>query len=68
MKDLLHTFAQKVSVAPSRAVHVLSGEDKLNYFVSLTEFQKFCLFWVAGIILDVLKAKLDNAHSFMIET
>ena len=32
MKDLLHTFAQKVSLAPSRAVHVLIREDKLNYF------------------------------------
>ena len=32
MKDLLLTFAQKVSLALSRAIHVLIGEDKLNYF------------------------------------
>ena len=32
MKDLLHTFAQKVSLAPSRAINVLIREDKLNYY------------------------------------
>ena len=32
MKDLLLTFAQKVSLALSRAVHVLIRGDKLNYF------------------------------------
>ena len=32
MKYLLHTFAQKVSQALSRPVHVLIWEDKLNYF------------------------------------
>ena len=32
MKDLLHTFAQKVSPALSWAVYVLIREDKLNYF------------------------------------
>ena len=32
MKDLLHTFSKKVSLVLSRPVHVLIGEDRLNYF------------------------------------
>ena len=31
MKDLLHTFSKKVSLALSRPVHVLIREDKLNF-------------------------------------
>ena len=44
MKDQLHSFAQKVSLAPSRAVHVLIREDKLNYFKfpSLDFKNSFC--------------------------
>ena len=44
MKELLHTFAEKVSQALSRPVHVLISEDKLNYFkFPLADFKNsFC--------------------------
>ena len=67
MKDLLHTFAYKVSLALSRAVHVLIREDKLNYFeFPLIGFQKFFLFWVAGIILEAWDLELESAHFFAV--
>jgi len=33
--------------------------------VSLIGFQKFFLFWVAGIILEAWDVELERAHSFM---
>ena len=59
MKDILHTFAQKVSLAPSRAVHVLIREDKLNYFkFPSLDFKNSFLFWIAGIILEAWNVEL----------
>jgi len=40
MKELLHIFAEKVSQALSRPVHVLISEDKLNYFKFLRWISK----------------------------
>ena len=61
MKDLLHTFAQKVSQALSRAVYVFVREDTLYYFkFFLMGFQKFFLIWVAGTILEGWDAELET--------
>ena len=59
LRDLIHNFAQKVSLALSRAFYVLIQEDELNYF-------KFPS-WVAGTILEGLEAELDITHSFMFQ-
>ena len=49
MKDLLHIFAQKVSLALSRAVYVLIREDKLNYFkFPLLNFKNSFCFGLVG--------------------
>ena len=36
-----------------------------NLKVSLVGFQKFFLFWVAGVILEAWDVKLESANSFM---
>jgi len=36
MKDLLHSFSKKVSLALFKPVHVLIREDKLNYLKFLS--------------------------------
>ena len=46
MKDLLHFFAKKVSLALSRAVYVLILKNRLNYFKFPSyNFKKSFLFW-----------------------
>ena len=52
MKELLHIFAEKVSQALSRPVHVLVLEDKLNYFKFSSVDFKNSFFWIAEIILE----------------
>ena len=66
MKDLVHTFSKKVSLALSRAIHELIRKDKLNYFkFPLIGFQKFVLFWVVEMILEALDVELESVLSFV---
>ena len=65
MKDPLHTFAQKVSLAPSRAVRVLIRIELSQ--VSLGGFQKFFLFWIAWMILEAWNVELESVLSFVFQ-
>ena len=66
MKDLLLTFAQKVSLALSRAVHVLIREDKLNYFKFPSQVSKILFVLVAVIISEAWDVELESAHFFVV--
>ena len=43
----------------------LSMRIKRNFQVSLVVFQKFFLFWVAGMILEAWDVELESVNSFM---
>jgi len=52
--------AERILAGPSASVSRLNNFLLIRLFpVSLVGFQKFFLFWVAGIILKVWKAELE---------
>ena len=45
----------------------LSEKEVELFQVSLIVFQKFFLFWVAGLILEAWNVELESAHSSMFQ-
>ena len=69
MKDLLQIFFFSKSVSGSVQGHpcpFLRGYIE-SFQISLKGFQKFSLFWVAGMILEAWDVQLESAHSSMFQ-
>ena len=64
MKDLLHTFAQEVPGSVQGCPCTYPSRQIELFQIFLVEFQKFFLFWLAGLILEALDVELEAAISF----
>ena len=66
MKELFHIFAEKVSQALSRPVHVLTWEDKLNHFKFPTVDFKNSFFFVIWDHFGSLGCRIGECPFFYI--
>ena len=72
MKDLFYTFTHKICPGPvqgrpcgCRCTYQKEQIELLQ--VSIIEFQRFFLFWVAGIIVEARDIELERTYSFMFQ-
>ena len=64
-RPITHFFSKSISgPVQVRPCTYLRGRIEL-FQVSLIGFQKFFMFWVAGMILDAWDVELESANSFM---